>query len=165
LFLLPDPAKELFMQVRDIMTGKPVCCTPDMSVQRVALLMIEHDCGEIPVVEHYSPARPVGVITDRDIACRAVAKGKDPSALHARDIMSSPVVTVRLDTDIEECCKVMETAQIRRIPVVDHNGNCCGILSQADIACKGPVFIAAEVLRDVSRPSGGSSFADRISNA
>ena len=63
------------MQVKDIMTADPACCTPETSLQKVAQIMVEHDCGEIPVVGNRQTRIPVGVITDRDIVCRAIAKG------------------------------------------------------------------------------------------
>ena len=81
------------MQVRDIMTDKPVCATPSTSLVEVACMMVEQDCGEIPVCD--SSKKPIGVVTDRDIACRLVAKGKDPTKATAEDCMSTPVVTVR----------------------------------------------------------------------
>src|SRR2546423_1075681 len=69
------------MQVKDLMPPDPTCCTPDSTLQRVAELMVEHDCGEIPVVDNVASMLPVGVITDRDITCRTVAKGLNPLTL------------------------------------------------------------------------------------
>jgi CBS domain-containing protein len=143
------------MQVREIMTENPVCCSPESSLQNVAKLMAEHDCGEIPVLDEQR--RPVGVVTDRDIACRAVAQGRDPSQITARDVMSEPVVTVTPEDSVEECCQRMEENQIRRLPVVDEAGACCGMISQADIARQAPEHELAEVVRDVSRPTQESS--------
>jgi CBS domain-containing protein len=77
-------------------------------------MMVEHDCGEIPVVISQSDKRPIGVVPDRDIVCRIVAKGKDTLQSMAKDCMSSPVVTVMPNTSLEKCCQVMEEAQIRR---------------------------------------------------
>ena len=74
------------MQVREIMSENPACCGSDASVQDAARLMVEHDCGEIPVVD--SQRRPVGVVTDRDIACRRGAEGKDPKT-PVREVMST----------------------------------------------------------------------------
>lgn len=125
------------MQVREVMTKSPVCCPPDLSLKDVARLMVDFDCGEIPVVD-VDAKRPVGVITDRDIACRIVAQGRDPLGLAAKDCMSAPVVTVTPDTPVEECCRTMEEHQIRRIPVIDEGGSCCGIVSQAISLCEWP---------------------------
>jgi CBS domain-containing protein len=147
------------MQVREIMTENPACCGPDSSIMEAARKMAECDCGEIPVVDRNR--QPVGVITDRDIACRAVAAGKDPQGTKVREVMSSPVVTVTPDASIEECCKTMEQNKVRRVPVVDGGGGCCGIISQADIARSAPEHETAEVVKDVSQPSGATSRAGR----
>jgi CBS domain-containing protein len=145
------------MQVREIMSKDPVCCDPDSSLREVARLMVEHDCGEIPVVEGGNRGKPVGVITDRDITCRTVALGRNPLELTARDCMSSPVITVTPDTIIEDCCRTMEQHQVRRVPVVDETGDCCGVVSQADIARNASKTLAGEVLKEVSRPSSTPS--------
>jgi YHS domain-containing protein len=114
--------------------------------------MVEFDCGEIPVVDGEAQ-RPIGVVTDRDIACRVVAQGRDPASLSARDCMTSPVVTVTPDTPIEECCRQMEARQIRRVPVVDEGGSCCGIVSQADLVLRMANGRSEHVVREVSRPT------------
>jgi CBS domain-containing protein len=140
-------------QAKDIMTTNPACCTPENSVEEAAQMMVEHDCGEIPVVENKDNPKPVGVITDRDITCRVVAAGKNPRQARVRDAMTSPPVTVKPETSIEDCCRLLEKIQIRRVPVVDHSGHCCGIVSQADIAKAAPMERTAEVLKQVSEPS------------
>ena len=139
------------MQVKDIMTREPACCTPDTNLQEVARLMVECDCGEIPVVENRQSMKPVGVVTDRDICCRTVAEGKNPLELTAGDCMSSPCVTVTSEMGVEDCCRVMEENQIRRVPVVDERGACCGIVAQADIAQRASERETAEVVKEVSR--------------
>lgn len=145
------------MQVRDIMTSNPACCTPDTPLTEVARKMVEHDCGEIPVVEDAATRRPVGVVTDRDITCRTVAEGRNPLDLTAKDCMSTPVVTVTPATSVDECCRTMEENQVRRVPVVDESGGCCGMVSQADIAREGSEAKAAAVVKDVSRPTPAPS--------
>jgi len=137
------------MKVKEIMSSDPACCAPAASVEEAARLMAERDCGEIPVVD--SGHKPLGVVTDRDIACRAVAKGKGPNT-PVKEIMSSPAITVSPDTDIDECCRVMEANQIRRVPVVDAQGGCCGMVAQADFARRGSEKMTAELVRDVSQP-------------
>ena len=77
-------SNEKELQVKDIMTKDPVCCFPDTSLEHVARLMVEHDCGEIPVVDTEESKKPVGVITDRDIACRTVAQSKNPLVIDSR---------------------------------------------------------------------------------
>jgi CBS domain-containing protein len=144
-------------RAKDIMTTNPACCTPEHNVQQAAELMVKHDCGEIPVVENDQNMKPIGVITDRDIACRVVATGKSPTQTRVRDAMSSPPMTVTPETNIQECCRVMEENQIRRVPVVDEAGRCCGMVSQADIAKTAPTKQTAEVLKQVSEPSEHAS--------
>jgi len=133
------------------MTKDPVCCTPETNLKDVAHLMVQHDCGCIPVVENDSSKIPVGVITDRDITCRIVAQGKNPLDLTAGDAMTASVVAVMPDTTLEDCCNLMEEKQIRRIAVVDDKGACCGILAQADIASNAGDSKTAEVVQEVSR--------------
>jgi CBS domain-containing protein len=137
------------MKIQDIMTANPACCETDTGLGEVARLMVDNDCGEIPVLRG---GKPVGVITDRDITARAVAAGRNPLEMRAGDLMSSPVITVTPDTDVDECCETMEEHQIRRIPVVDDSGSCCGMVSQADIAKHASARKTAEVLKEVSRP-------------
>ena len=102
---------------RDVMTADPACCTAESTLDLVARMMMENDCGEIPIVDHSD--RPVGVLTDRDIVCRVVAEGKNPSGHTAESCMTRTVQTIREDAPIEEVFAVMERAQIRRVLVVD----------------------------------------------
>src|SRR5262245_40734147 len=144
------------MRVQDVMTKNPVCCTASATIQEAATKMAECDCGELPVIQGNDDHKVIGVVTDRDIACRAVAGGKDPRT-PVRDVMSSPVVCVTPETELEEDCRKIEVNQVRRIPVLTVQGACCGIVSQADIARSLPDRKTAEVLRDVSKPSRTSS--------
>jgi CBS domain-containing protein len=144
------------MNVSEIMTENPKCCSPDTSLQDVAKLMIDNDCGEIPVLDEQG--RPVGVVTDRDIACRCVAEGKDPRQTTAREAMSEPVATVRADESLESCCRLMEGNQIHRVPVVDESGACCGIVAMADVARQDEeADLAVGVMRNVSKPTEAAS--------
>ena len=101
---------------KDVMTPDPQCCSPETALNEVAKLMVDCDCGEIPVVD--ASNRLIGVVTDRDIVCRVVAKGKNPSSATAQEAMSQPVVAVTRDTTLDEIVAVMEENQIRRVPVV-----------------------------------------------
>jgi CBS domain-containing protein len=136
---------------RDVMTPEPQCCSPETPLNEVANLMVEADCGEIPVVD--ASNRLIGVVTDRDIVCRIVAKGKEPRACCAQDAMSQPVVAVLADTTLDEIVAVMEENQIRRVPVVDAQGRCCGIVAQADVAMVARESDVGEMVREVSRDS------------
>jgi CBS domain-containing protein len=134
---------------RDVMTTDPACCTPETTLDQVAKLMVQQNCGEIPVIDRSS--RPVGVVTDRDIVCRIVAEGKNPIGHTASEAMSQPVVTVRASTPLDDVVATMEKHQIRRVPVVDESGCCAGIIAQADIAREAPEHEVAELVREVSR--------------
>lgn len=135
--------------VRDVMTSDPACCSPGTTLDEVARLMLANGCGEIPIVD--TAGAPIGVVTDRDIVCRVVAEGKNPSAYTAETCMSQPVVTVR-DTDaIATAVSAMQTHQIRRVPVVDADGSCVGIVAQADIARHAPPARTADLVREISK--------------
>jgi CBS domain-containing protein len=138
------------MKVSELMTPDPVCCTPETTIEDVARMMRANDCGEIPVVQSAQTRRLVGVITDRDVVCRAVADGKAPATTNVSACMSTPVVTVGPDTSLEDCRTLMEEHQIRRVPVVNGN-DICGIVSQADIAVKAPASATGELVREVSK--------------
>ncbi len=143
------------MLVRDIMCTQVETCAPDDSLTEAALLMTRFDCGSLPVVESSADGRRklIGIITDRDIACRCVATGKSPNTTRVAECMSSPVVSLQDDASIEECCRRLEERQIRRIPVVDGSGNCQGIVAQADIARTADYSDIVLVLRRVSEPT------------
>jgi len=142
------------MEVRDVMTESPECCTPDTGLQEVAQMMVDCDCGCIPIVDSNNSKMPVGMITDRDITCRVVAQGKNPLDLTAGDAMTSSVVSVTPETSLEKCLNLMEESQVRRIAVVDDSGAICGIVAQADVARNADQQKTAEVVEQVSRASG-----------
>lgn len=139
------------MKLQDIMTREPACCRPDTGLRDVAAKMVEHDCGEIPVCDEGQ--KPIGVVTDRDIVCRLVAKGKNPLEAKAADCMSKPVITGTPETEVEEASRLMEQYQVRRLPIVDRDGKLCGMVAQADLVKKGPGQIAVEVVQKVSEPN------------
>jgi CBS domain-containing protein len=134
---------------RDIMTPDPVCCSPHTTLDEVAKMMLQNDCGEIPIVDAKDCL--IGVITDRDIVCRAVAQGKNPIGYTVESCMSAPVITVREDDSFEEIVATMEQHQVRRVPVVSDSGICAGIIAQADVARVGPKREVAELVREVSQ--------------
>lgn len=140
------------MQIREMMTPNPVCCTPDTELQQAAQMMAEHDCGALPVVENERSRTPIGMITDRDIVCRVLADGRDPLRAHVSDAMTANPVAVSIDSDLEECERLMEQNQVRRLPVVDQTGGICGIVAQADIALRASLDDVGEVVRDISQP-------------
>ncbi len=141
------------MRVSEIMSKTVRTCSPASSLADVAKLMLEEDCGAIPVVEgENGTTKVVGIITDRDITIRAVAQGKNPLKMTASDCMTTPVKTVREDMALNECTDLMEREQIRRIPVVGKSGKVVGIVAQADIARSASIGETAEFMKDISRP-------------
>jgi CBS domain-containing protein len=121
------------MKAKELMTTNPACCTPEATAQQVAQLMEENDCGCIPVVEDAESRFLVGVITDRDLALRGVARGRSPETA-VRDLMTSDVSAVKPEDDVDSVEQLMIDLQVRRIPVVDEDGCCVGIIAQADLA-------------------------------
>lgn len=139
--------------VQDVMTPNVECCTPDTNLQYVARMMMDRDCGLIPVVENMESMKLVGVVTDRDIAIRVVAKGQDPYGIGAAAAMSSgDLLCVRPDTPVQECVNQMEQRQVRRVPVVDEEMRVVGIVAQADIALNADEHETAELVHEVSEP-------------
>jgi CBS domain-containing protein len=133
------------------MTRYPTCCTPDTSLDRIAQLMVLQDCGEIPIVQDDETRVPIAVVTDRDIVCRVIARGRNPLEYTAETCMTQPVVTVPEEMSIDDVLATMEKHQIRRVPVVNTRGHCVGIISQADVAWRRSKKEVAELVREVSR--------------
>ncbi len=138
------------MTVLLAMTRNPACCTPDTALREVAKMMLDHDCGQIPVVDGAGSHQPLGVITDRDITVRMVAHDKNPLEANAGDCMTTPCITVTEDTSLIDCAKVMEASKIRRVPVLDSHGRISGIVSLADIARCADSATTVDVVKEVS---------------
>jgi CBS domain-containing protein len=139
------------MRVRELMTSNPACCTPESTLPEVAQMMETHDCGLIPVVDSLTGMRPVGTVTDRDIAIRAVAAGGNPRDMKVSEIMTTDVETVVPEMHINEVFARMEEREIRRVLVVDEQGKCCGIVAQADVVQSNASPIrTTQVIREIS---------------
>ena len=139
------------MRAQDLMTTEPACCTPNTKVREAAQLMRDHDCGCIPVVERES-MRLVGVLTDRDVACRCVAEGKSPDT-PVRDIMTTNPQSCHPEDDIAAVEQIMVEARVRRVPVVDAKECCVGMIAQADLALNAEAASDQEVGRVVEQIS------------
>ena len=137
---------------RDIMTPDPACCGPNTTLDEVAKMMVQNNCGEIPIIDTNDCI--VGVVTDRDIVCRVVAEGMNPMGHTAESCMTRTVVCVREDADLNEVISTMERHQIRRVPVVRDGGVCTGIIAQADLAKYAPQREVAELVSEVSKDRG-----------
>lgn len=136
---------------KDLMTAHPQTCSVETPLNEVAKLMVECDCGEIPVVD--AGKKLIGVVTDRDIVCRAVAKDLNTAAVKAGEVMTQPVISVNEDCTLDDVLAKMEEHQIRRVPVVDGTGCVCGIISQADVALVAKESETGELVKEVSRDS------------
>lgn len=140
------------MKARDIMTANPESVTASDSIQAAARIMRDSDVGIVPVVDDVGSRRLRGVITDRDIAVRCVAEGRDGTC-RVSDLMSGDLVTARPDDDVSKVMDRMKTEQVRRIPVVDDSDRLVGIIAQADIALDGPGDKAiGDVVEKISEP-------------
>lgn len=138
------------MKIHEIMTPAVQCVRPGDNLVEAAGVMRELDVGVVPVCDNHEL---VGMLTDRDIAVRAVAEGCDPNRTFVRDIMSPHVVFVYEDDDIDAVVKLMEEHQIRRAPVMNREKKLTGIVSLGDIAVDASSDLSAESLREVSRPA------------
>jgi CBS domain-containing protein len=143
-------------KIRELMTEEPACCTRDTSIEEVARLFKECDCGMLPVIESEQSMKAIGAITDRDIVCRLIAEGKNPLEFTVEEAMTRNCISIDVDGDLDEAAKLMEDHQIRRLIVVDEDQVVVGVLSQADIA-RADRETAAEVVERVSEPSGQSA--------
>ena len=147
---LPDELDEgiAAMQVRDIMTTDVRIATPDDDLQQAAAKMAKEDCGSLPVVVD---GKLVGMLTDRDIAVRAVARGLSPETCKVREVMSPDVRFVRDDESVEDAAAAMSKLKVRRLPVLDAHHHLVGIVALADVAVTEPEP-AGIALTSISRP-------------
>ena len=145
------------MKAREIMSKNPTCVTPDTPLVDAARLMKEENIGVVPVVESSGSRRLVGVLTDRDIAIRAVAEGRDGATTSVGHVMSTDVHTSSPDDSVREVMALMGSEQIRRIPIVDERGDVVGIVAQADIVLEADDKRAEQTVEKISQPSGKHS--------
>ena len=136
------------MKIREIMSSDVQCTKPDNTLTEAAGLMRQLDTGAVPVCDH---DRLAGMLTDRDIAIRAVADGRDPNATSVRDVMSPGVVYVFEDQSVEDAAHLMEEKQIRRLPVLNRNKRMVGIVSLGDLAVQSQPSFGGEALREISQ--------------
>jgi CBS domain-containing protein len=139
---------------RDIMTKDPVFCQASDSAAIAAKLMKTHNIGVLPVVGSLHAGKLVGIVTDRDLAIKVVAAGRDPKATTVHEVMSRPVVTCSPDDGYEKALDLMERHRIKRIPEVDKSGRVVGMISQADVALRVPdEKKTAEVVKSIAQPN------------
>jgi CBS domain-containing protein len=138
------------MKVSEIMSRDVQVAAPDVSIKEAARIMANMDAGAVPVGEE---EQLVGMITDRDIAVRAVAEGKSPDT-PVRDVMSTDILYCFQDDDIEQVARNMAEMKVRRLPVVDRHKRLVGIVSFGDVAKGVKSNLAGEAIADLSRPGG-----------
>jgi CBS domain-containing protein len=140
------------MKVQDIMTGEPRSVTPDSTAREAAQLMKEINAGVIPVVESTSSKKLVGVVTDRDIALRIVAEGKDADCRISEVMSAVDLKTCAHADDVDRVMETMSREQVRRIPIIDERGSLVGIVAQADIVRKADDMKAERTVEEISQP-------------
>ena len=138
------------MKVSEMMTSGVQTVSPDQSAQEAASFMLSSDAGSILVTDG---DRLIGMITDRDIAVRGVAKGHGPDT-PVRELMTDDIIVVSADDSVEEAAQKMSSAQVRRLPVIDSDQRLCGIVSLGDLSRNADDSSANEALEGVSQRGG-----------
>jgi CBS domain-containing protein len=133
--------------IRDLMTENPCSIDAAKSVAYAAKMMRDEDVGLAPIVEG---DKLIGTLTDRDIAIRVVAEGKDPDQTTVREVASTNVVTIDPQQDLDEALRLMAKHQVRRLPVVEEDGRLVGVVAQADVAREGDDRQTGQVVQEIS---------------
>ena len=139
------------MKVRDAMTPDPVCCLTTDSAQKVAGIFCKQNIGSIPVVADHESRKLIGIITDRDLCCSVVANGLNPQSTPIEKFISLNPAVCREGERLDNCERLMQERQVRRIPIVDGDGRVIGIVSQADLALKDKPENVARTVAEVSK--------------
>lgn len=135
------------MKVKDVMHKGVSWVQPDTSLTAIAKIMKAEDIGSVPVGEN---DKLVGMVTDRDIICRGFGNGKKPEKLTAKDVMTPGITYCRANEEVDDAIRIMESKQIRRLPVIDKDKRMVGMLSIGDISHSLPQEMSGEVMRAVS---------------
>jgi len=142
------------MLVKNVMSTKVIFCTPSDTAQAAARSMKLHRVGALPVVSDFVHAKLEGIVTDRDLCCSVIAEAKLAERIRIAEVMTRNPVTCAPEDTLEDCEALMQKHQIRRIPVVDNQWRCIGIVAQADIALHAPAGIVAKTLAEISKSIG-----------
>jgi CBS domain-containing protein len=134
--------------IRELMTENPRTARPDQTVVEAAGIMRDDDVGLVPVVDG---DRVVGTLTDRDIAIRVVADGRDPASTSVREAASTELVTVDPQQELDEALRLMAQHQVRRLLVVEEDGRLVGVVAQADVARHGDDTSTGQVVEQISQ--------------
>ena len=134
------------------MTKDPTCGTREDLVSDIARLMLDQDIGPIPIVEDRVGKKLVGIVTDRDLALKVVAEGRDPRSTPVGEVMTRKVVTCQADDPVQKALDAMADHQLRRIPVVDGENRIVGIIAQADVATRlDQPETTGEMVKEISK--------------
>jgi CBS domain-containing protein len=144
-------------KIAEVMTDRPRAITPETSIREAARLMEEEDVGSLPVVDE--GVRLVGIVTDRDIAIRAVGRGLEPEGTSVMDIATNEVYALTPDDDLDDALEMMARVQVRRVPIVVRENELVGMVAQADIARTGKEKRTGEVVEAISKPPTGPRVA------
>jgi CBS domain-containing protein len=145
------------MLIKDVMTKSPACCTRSDTLTTVAKIMVQNECGIVPVCDG---TQIVGVITDRDLACRAVAEARNPTTATADDVMTHNVYLVGDNEKLDAALDLMEQRLVRRLPVVDQAGKLVGIVSEADLVARVGTFKVARAMKTVAQKTRKAASAE-----
>ena len=138
----------------EVMTKNPFCCLPDDLVAKAAELMKSKNIGSIPVIDNEQTKKLVGIVTDRDLALKVIAKGLDARSMKVEAVMTRKVVTCLAGDDLQKALDAMAEHQLRRIPVLDKNNMVVGIIAQADVATRvDQPEKTAEMVKEISQSS------------
>ena len=149
------------MTVKDIMTPDPSSCLPSDSVAIAAQIMKRNDVGPVLVVSDHNEKRLIGIVTDRDLALKVIAEGRDPHTTRVDEVMSLNPISMREDEDTHRALQLMANHQIRRIPIVDQDNRLSGIVAQADMALHEDEEEVGRVVEHISEPYGSQGWSDR----
>jgi len=142
------------MLVKDVMSRKVIFCTLSDTAQAAARRMKLYRVGALPVTSDFLNAKLEGIVTDRDLCCNVIADARLAEETKIAEVMTRNTVTCAPENTLEDCEALMQEHQIRRIPVVDNQGRCIGIIAQADIALHAPAGIVAKTLAEISKSIG-----------
>ena len=134
--------------IKDVMTSNPRSIDADKSVAYAAKMMRDEDVGVAPIVED---DKLIGMLTDRDIAIRVVAEGRNPDQVIVRDVASKQVVTIDPQQGLDEALRIMAKHKVRRLPVVEEDGKLVGVVAQADVARKGDDTKTGKLVEEISQ--------------
>ncbi len=135
-------------KIQEVMTSNPCSIDADKPVSYAAKMMKDEDVGFAPIVEG---DKLIGTVTDRDIAMKVVAEGRDPQSTTVREIASTNLVTIDPQQDLDDALRLMASNQVRRLPVVEEDGRLVGVVAQKDVAEQGDDAKTGEVVQEISQ--------------